>query len=97
MKQRLHAIIDGQAGRSVITRDDWLARVGAEVVVARCEATNVEVVILKQGKDTTVEEGVARDALEIITVFSARRYGSRSRKNQKAPESMKNALDEAQA
>ncbi len=91
VKQRLHAIIDGQAGRPVI------ARVGAEVVVARCDAANVEVVSLTQGKDTTVEEDVARGALEIITVFSARRYGSRSRANQKAPESMKNAVDEAQA
>lgn len=36
----------------------------------------VEVVILNQGYDTTFEEDLAKDVLEIITVFSARLYGS---------------------
>ena len=49
-----------------------LLRFGAELVFAICEAKNVEVVILNQGEDTTFEEDLARDVLEIITVFSAR-------------------------
>jgi len=39
------------------------------------------VVILNQGEDTSFEEDLARDVLEIITVFSARLYGARSRKS----------------
>ena len=39
-----------------------------------------EVVILNQ-KEKTFEQELAGDVLEIITVFSARLYGSRSHKN----------------
>ncbi|GAB6068742.1 hypothetical protein JCM13664_20630 [Methylothermus subterraneus] len=48
---------------------------------ALCEAKNVKVVILNQGEETSFEEDLAKDVLEIITVFSARLYGSRSCKN----------------
>ncbi|WP_298225796.1 IS607 family transposase, partial [Acidocella sp.] len=83
LKKLLGAIIDGSVGRLVIAHKDRLLRFGAELVFAICEAKNVEVVILNQGEDTTFEEDLAKDVLEIITVFSARLYGSRSRKNQK--------------
>ena len=70
-------------------------RFGAELVFAICEAKHVEVLILNQGEDTTVEEELAQDVLEIITVFSARLYGSRSRKNQKLLAGVKHAVEEA--
>ncbi len=68
-------------------------RFGAELVLALCDAKNVEVVILNQGQDTSFEEDLAKDVLEIITVFSARLYGSRSRKNQKLLEAVKTAVE----
>ncbi len=97
LKKLLEAIIDGQVGRLVITHKDRLLRFGAELVFALCEAKNVEVVILNQGEDTTFEEDLAKDVLEIITVFSARLYGSRSRKNQKLLDGVKKAVEEARA
>jgi len=97
LKKLLEAIIEGQVGRLVITHKDRLLRFGAELVFAICEAKNVEVVILNQGEDTTFEEDLAKDVLEIITVFSARLYGSRSRKNQKLLDSVKKAVEEMQA
>jgi len=57
----------------------------------------VEVVILNQSDDSTFEEELAKDVLEMITVFSARLYGSRSRKNQKLLEGVRKAVDEAEA
>jgi putative resolvase len=39
------------------------------------------------------EEESTKDVLEIITVFSARLYGSRSRKNQKLLDGMKDVID----
>uniref|UniRef100_UPI001006DF8B recombinase family protein n=1 Tax=Xylella fastidiosa TaxID=2371 RepID=UPI001006DF8B len=80
-------------GRLVITHKDRLLRFGAELVLALCEAKNVEVFILNQGQDTSFEEDLAKDVLEIITVFSARLYGSRSRKNQKLLEAVKTAVE----
>ena len=92
----LEAIIDGQIGRLVITHKDRLLRFGAELVFAICEAKGVEVVILNQGEDTTFEEDLAKDVLEIITVFSARLYGSRSSKNQKLLDGVKAAVEASQ-
>ncbi|ARO67913.1 hypothetical protein B9J09_01480 [Xylella fastidiosa subsp. pauca] len=65
----------------------------AQLVFALCEAKNVEVVILNQGQDTNFEEDLAKDVLEIMTVFSARLYGSRSRKNQRLLEAVKTAVE----
>jgi len=96
LKRLLDAIIDGQVGRLVITHKDRLLRFGVELVFAICEAKNVEVVILNQGEDTSFEEDLAKDMLEIITVFSAQLDGSRSRKNQKLIEGMRAAVEAAQ-
>ncbi|WP_454754371.1 IS607 family transposase [Cupriavidus necator] len=97
LKRLLDVIIDGQIGRLVITHKDRLLRFGAELVFALCEAKGVEVVILNQGEDTTFEEDLAKDVLKIITVFSARLYGSRSRKNQKLLDGVRQAVEVAQS
>ncbi len=61
-----------------------------------CEAKDVAVLIINQGVDTTTfEEDLASDVLEIITVFSARLYGSRSRKNKKLLDGVKQAVEAA--
>jgi len=92
LKRLLGAIIDDRVGRLVVTHKDRLLRFGAELVFAVCEAKNVEVVILNQNEDSSLEEDLAKDVLEIITVFSARLYGARSRKNQKLLDDLKNAV-----
>jgi putative resolvase len=96
LKRLVSEMLDGQVGRLVITHKDRLLRFGAELVFAICEAKNVEVVILNQGEDTVFEEDLAKDMQEIITVFGARLYGSRSRKHQKLLDRVKQAVDEPQ-
>ena len=95
LKKLLDKILEGQIGRLVITHKDRLLRFGAELVFAICEAKNVEVLIMNKGEDSTFEEDLAKDVLEIITVFSARLYGSRSHKNKKMIDSMKKAVEDA--
>jgi putative resolvase len=95
LKKLLEEILEGDVGRLVITHKDRLLRFGAELVFAICEAKNVEVLILNKGEDTSFEEDLAKDVLEIITVFSARLYGSRSHKNKKIIENMKKAVENA--
>jgi len=73
----------------VLAHKDHLLRFGAELVFALCEARNVEVVILNQGKETSFEEELVRTCWKIITVFSVRMYGSRSHKNKKLVEAAK--------
>lgn len=93
LKRLLDEVIEGRIGRLVITHKDRLLRFGAELVFAICEAKQTEVVILNQGEDTTFEEDLASDVLEIVTVFSARLYGSRSRKNRKLLDNVKKAVE----
>ena len=50
---------------------------------------------MNQGEDTTFEEDLAKDVLEIITVFSARLYGTRSHKNKRLIDQMKKAAEDA--
>jgi predicted site-specific integrase-resolvase len=95
LKRLLDEIIEGCVGRLVIAHKDRLLRFGAELVFAICEAKGVEVLIINKGVDTTFEEDLAKDVLEIITVFSARLYGSRSRKNQKLLDSIRQAVEGA--
>jgi len=94
LKRLLTEILAGKINRLVVTHKDTLLRFGAELVFAICEAKEVEVVILNKGEEGRFEEELAKDVLEIITVFSARLYGSRSRKNQKLIEGMKRVVDD---
>lgn len=95
LKKLLEAILEGQVGRLVLTHKDRLLRFGAELVFSICEAKNVEVLIMNRGENTTFEEDLAKDVLEIITVFSARLYGSRSHKNKKLLDNLKKAVVDA--
>ncbi len=100
LRKLLNAILEGKCGRLVITHKDRLLRFGAELVFAVCEAKNVEVVIINsnhgcEGADTTFEEDLAHDVLEIITVFSARLYGSRSHKSKKIIDGIKQVVEQA--
>ena len=77
-------ILDNQVQRLILTHKDRLLRFGAELVLSICEAKNVEVIIINQGEEPpSFEEELAKDVLEIITVFSARLYSSQSKKNEK--------------
>ena len=96
LRRIISDMLDGEVGRLVITHKDRLLRFGAELVFAICEAKNVEVVILNQGEDTGSEEDLANDVQEIVTVFGARLYGSRSRRHQKLLDRVKQAVDEPQ-
>ena len=86
LKNLLDAILKRKIKRLVVTHKDRLLRFGAELIFTLCEIHHVEVVIMNQGEDLSFEEELAQDVLEIITVFSARMYGARSRKNLKLVE-----------
>lgn len=92
----LNLLVEGEINRLVITHKDRLLRFGAELVFAICEMKHVEVVIINQGEESSFEEDLAKDVLEIIAVFSARLCGSRSKKNKKLLEGMKKAVAQAE-
>ena len=103
LRQLIKRICVGDVGRLVLTHKDRLLRFGSEIVFALCEEFNVEVTIINQSEkpispfdeaQDRFEEELERDVLEIITVFSARLYGSRSYKNRKLIEKLQGAAKE---
>jgi len=95
LRQLLEQIMQGQICRLVLTHKDRLLRFGAELVFSLCAVKNIEVVIINQGDEPSFEEELAKDVLEIITVFSARLYGSRSHKNKRLMNNLQNAVANA--
>lgn len=111
LQKLLEMILHRQIKRLVLTAKDRLVRFGSELVFTLCEIQGIEIVIIHQGEPATferggsagfprisnhaVEEELAADVLEIITVFSARLYGSRSKKNRKLMESLQAVLKDS--
>lgn len=91
LQQLLEIILQKQTKRLVLTHKDRLLRFGSELVFAMCALQGIEIVIIHQGDQPSFEEELTKDVLEIITVFSARLYGSRSHKNKKLMEKLAEA------
>lgn len=87
-------ICSNQVERLVISHKDRLLRFGSELIFSLCENFGVEVIIINRSEESTFEEDLANDVLEIITVFSSRLYGSRSHKNKKIVEKLKEVAKE---
>ena len=96
LQKLLKRIMQGDVGRLVLTHKDRLLRFGSELVFAMCEEYETEVVIInKSTEETTFEQELVTDMIELITVFSARLYGSRSRKNKKLLDNVAKAVQES--
>ncbi len=93
LQKLLEMILRRQMRRLVLTHKDRLLRFGSELVFALCEIQGIEIVIIHKGEQPSFEEELAQDVLEIITVFSARLYGSRSRKHKKLLADLQSAGD----
>jgi predicted site-specific integrase-resolvase len=94
LKELLKKICYGEVERLVITHKDRLLRFGSELIFSLCSMTACEVVIINAAEESSFEEDLTRDVLEIITVFSARLYGTRSHKNKKIMQKLKEVADE---
>lgn len=94
LQRLLKRIMQGDVSRLVLTHKDRLLRFGAELVFAMCEEFETEVVIInKTNEEITFEQELVQDMIELITVFSARLYGSRSKKNQKLIDGISNVIE----
>ncbi|WP_338924679.1 IS607 family transposase (plasmid) [Pseudomonas silesiensis] len=82
-RQLLKMIALGQVSQLILLHKDRLLRFGADIVFELCKLNQTEVVILDDLAPANLETRLVADVIELMTVFSARLYGSRSRKNQK--------------
>lgn len=84
LRKLLSAVLHGEVARLVLVTKDRLLRFGAELVFRICAACGVDVVVLDAAATLSREQQLTEDLVEILTVFSSRLYGSRSRKNMRA-------------
>ena len=94
LKALVSRICSGEVGRLVLSHKDRLLRFGSELVFSLCEHFGVEVIIINASEDSTFEEDLANDVIEIVTVFSAKLYGSRSDKNRQVMERLQEIAKE---
>jgi predicted site-specific integrase-resolvase len=78
-------ILRGDVSRLIIENKDRLLRFGAELIFLFCKFRAVKVVITDANKNESFEIALAKDVLEVITVFSAKLYGARSHKRRLTP------------
>ncbi len=95
LQRLLEDIVADRVGRLVVTHQDRLLRFGADLIFALCNAKQVEVVILNQGEDSTLDDQWPQEALEIISMVSLRPDGTRSRNSQKMLDGVKQVLKNA--
>lgn len=81
LRELIRRICQGDVGRLVMTHRDRLMRFGIELIFSLCEHFGTEIVIINASSLAEFEEEIAEDIVEIITIFSARLYGSRNDKN----------------
>lgn len=92
LRKVLADVMAGKVERLVVSHKDRLLRFGAELIFALCEAKHCEVVVMNAGENATFEEDLARDVLEIITVFSEKLYGRGSSRAKRIVEKVEKAL-----
>ena len=90
----LELIVHGQMSRLVLTHKDRLLRFGADLIFRICELKGIEIVIINKGEQPSFEEELTRDVMEIMTVFCAKLYGSRSHKSKKLAQEIENIVSD---
>ena len=92
LNELIELICSGKVERLVLAHKDRLLRFGLEIIFKLCSINDVAVEIINIGKELNSNEELARDILEIITVFSAKLYGRRSHKSIKMIDDIKKNL-----
>jgi len=80
LKELIESICHKEIERVVINYKDRLIRFGYEIIEQLCFINDVDIEIINYSEDKNYEEELVEDVLSVITVFSARLYGSRSHK-----------------
>ena len=78
----------------VINYKDRLVRFGYEIFEEMCKAHGTEIEVINESEKTSFEQELVQDLISLITVFSAKLYGSRSHKNKKIVCKMKEMLND---
>ena len=78
LKKLIKLILSGTVKRIILTHKDRLLRFGSEIIFHLCAFFQTEIIMIHEEEVHSDEIQLAKDVLEIITVFSSRLYGQRA-------------------
>ena len=80
LRRLIDLLLSGKVRELILTYKDRLLRFGSELVFFICRRLGVTVTILDSPAEKSMEETFTQDVLAVLTVFSAKLYGARSRR-----------------
>lgn len=89
LAKTIQQLVFGKVQRVVVTHKDRLLRFGTELIEQICQQTGAKLVCINKSEERNAQKELAEDIISIITVFSGRMYGKRSRRNKKIIEENK--------
>ena len=81
LKRLLKLLLTKRVGALVVTHDDRLLRFGTELIYFIAHLMDTRIVILDEPEQQSFETELVKDVITLMTVFCARLYGKRARKN----------------
>jgi excisionase family DNA binding protein len=84
---------EGNADTVIVAWRDRLTRFGFEYLESHAADPGAKVIVVNEEEDKNPNEELVEDLLAIVTSFSGRLYGMRSRKTRKVVEAVKHAID----
>ena len=77
----IRLVLTGSVEKIYVTHKDRLLRFGFPLIEMIARHCNTKIKVLNSTENESIEITLAKDVLELLTVFSARLYGKRSHKN----------------
>lgn len=81
IQQLIRMIMNDEVSRIFVTYKERLTRFGFEYIETICNMKDVEVVVLQDKEEKTIEQELAEDIMMLLASFSGKLYGLRSHKN----------------
>jgi predicted site-specific integrase-resolvase len=86
LKLLINMILNQEISSIIINHKERLLRFGTEILFKMCDFFDIKIIIIEE-KIKDFNQDLTERVIEIMTVFCAKLYGSRSHKNKKSLES----------
>ena len=81
IQQLIRMIMNDDVNRIFVTYKERLTRFGFEYIETICNMKDVEIVVLQDKEEKTIEQELTEDIMMLLSSFSGKLYGLRSHKN----------------
>ena len=81
IQQLIRMIMNDEVNRIFVTYKERLTRFGFEYIETICNMKDVEIVVLQDKEEKTIEQELVEDIMMLLASFGGKLYGLRSHKN----------------